>query len=141
MRDLVRKKGTNKDVAPPLGITPQALGKYMKGRTIPLHVVTKWKKAYGDDLLELSKDIHEPNVSRETKDDKPINQPLNDIPTSTLHLILLESIKGINKLVDQNSGLIEGKNKEVDRLDRVNDRLLSQLENLTSKLRVTKEAE
>src|SRR5688572_8145945 len=39
----------------------------MKGRTIPLQVVTKWKEVYGDDLIALSKDTNEPNVSRETK--------------------------------------------------------------------------
>lgn len=64
--DLVRKKGTNKKVAEPLGITPQALGKYLKGRKLPLTLVKKWKEVYGDDLLKLAEGQKEPNVSRET---------------------------------------------------------------------------
>lgn len=64
--ELVRKKGTNKKVAAPLGITPQALGKYLKGRKLPVSLLTKWKEVYGEDLMKLANGEKEPNVSRET---------------------------------------------------------------------------
>lgn len=64
--ELVRKKGTNKKVAAPLGITPQALGKYLKGRRLPVSLLTRWKEVYGEDLMKLANGEKEPNVSRET---------------------------------------------------------------------------
>lgn len=67
LSQLVKEKGTNKDVAKPLGITPQALGKYMKGRKLPLALVTKWKDVYGEDLMQLAGLSEKQKVPRETK--------------------------------------------------------------------------
>lgn len=64
--DLVKAKGTNESVSKPLGVTPQALGRYMKDRMPPVAFILKWKEVYKEDLLALSELDNEPNVSRET---------------------------------------------------------------------------
>lgn len=65
--DLVKAKGTNESVAKPLGVTPQALGRYMKNRVPPVSFILRWKEVYKEDLLALSEPDNEPIVSRETK--------------------------------------------------------------------------
>lgn len=61
--------------------------------------------------------------------------------SASLHEILLESIKGINKLLDQNKVLIDASKKEVERLDKDKNWAFTELEKLHVKLTISKESQ
>lgn len=66
---LIKEKGVKyAEVARKIGdYTGQAIGNYARGkRTIPTDFVTKWKKEYGEDLINLAETGRETVVSHET---------------------------------------------------------------------------
>jgi abortive infection bacteriophage resistance protein len=67
---LKKGKGNQAEVARALGIKPQTFGNYLKGRTLPLNLVAKWKKVYGEDLQELANKDVSTNVD-DTNNDVP----------------------------------------------------------------------
>jgi hypothetical protein len=152
---LVKSKGTQTLVASELGIRTQDLGYYMRGRKIPSDVISAWQDRYGHNLIDLAKSNFETDletiVSRETKmghqkdtkstvvdttisTETPDGQKPDQISQPTLLQILFESVRGVNKLVDVNNGL-------VDKLDKDKNWALAELEKLHAKFGVPKEAQ
>lgn len=128
--------GNQAEIARSINFSSQRFGKYLKGRKIPVELLAAWKKRYQEDLHAIAETEHGTNVSRETKrEDEPQKNHSADI-----QYVLLESLKGINKLLDENGKLINDKRKEVESLERVNTWALGQIDKLTSKLGIPKES-
>jgi phage repressor protein C with HTH and peptisase S24 domain len=77
----------------------------------------------------------------ETGQGEMLEKDADDNSSPVLHQVLLESIKGINKLLDENHKLIDDKKKEVERLDKDKNWAFTQLEKLHDRLGVTKDSQ
>lgn len=88
---LEKGKGNQAKVARALGEKPQTFGNYIKGRTIPVSLIEKWKEVYGEDLLQLAKKpastIVSKGVSRETNVDNVITGPVKVLPMDAWELL------------------------------------------------------
>lgn len=114
---------TKKHVYDKLGISRGTLDNWISGATAPDHL----------ELGELYKIL---GIGSQSKIPEP-----TPISSSDLHTVLLESIRGINKLLDENSKLISDKREEVARLDRDKNWAFVQIDKLHSKLGIPKEAQ
>lgn len=76
---LEKGRGNKSVVAAALGEKPQTFGNYLKGRSIPITLIRKWKKVYGEDLLLLSETDVETNVDKSNNDKSFKREP--DEPT------------------------------------------------------------
>lgn len=82
---LEKGKGNQSLVAAALDIKPQTFGNYLKGREIPVSLIIKWKKVYGEDLLALSETGVETNVDESIKD-VPVNtDAVKSMPLDVWH--------------------------------------------------------
>lgn len=88
---LEKGKGNQAKVARALGEKPQTFGNYIKGRTLPVSLIEKWKEVYGEDLLQLAKKpastIVSKSVSRETNVDNVITGPVKVLPMDAWELL------------------------------------------------------
>ena len=139
-RSIREKKLSNQQVVDALGIyTAASIGNYRRGpRNVPSDLVEKWKEVFKEDLHNLTKTIvstPNTNVSRETAYETDLRQAI------------IESLRGMNKLmdenaklIDENSKLVDDKREEVKRLERQNIRDSSHIDVLLSKLGISKNA-
>lgn len=103
VKSLMFSKGISQaDVARSIGEKPQTFGNYVRGRTIPAHVLRQWKAVYKEDLERLAETATETTVSRETTHD----------PWDT-----------VDKLVDAIAMTTEDHRSEVKELRKDKDRL------------------
>lgn len=82
---LEKGKGNQSLVAAALGIKPQTFGNYLKGREIPVTLVMKWKKVYGEDLLALSETDVKTNVDKSNKDTSTKDESSKAMPLDVWH--------------------------------------------------------
>lgn len=121
---LEKGQGNQAKVAAALGVSPQRLGHYLKGRKLPLDFILTWKKVYGEDLVQMAEGKDVPtNVVDTTVVNETIESP-GQSPTT--HQILMKTIEGLHKLIDSNNSM-------VDKLDKDKNWAFSELEKLHAK--------
>ena len=92
------------NIARSIGEKPQTFGNYVRGRTIPAHVLRKWKAVYKEDLEKIAETEQETDVPR-GNDEEPS-------PWVT-----------VNRLVDAFTMTTEDHRSEVNELRKDKDRL------------------
>lgn len=106
LKDILTEKrakhGNKAQVAKKLGISPQKLGQYEKGRQKPkLEFYKKWKEAFGEDL------VMETNVSILTENNTPVDKASdNKLITPDANEILRQIIEGKGQYMLINRELI-----------------------------------
>jgi transcriptional regulator with XRE-family HTH domain len=148
LKELIKDKGKQTEIAKKLGISAQRLGQYLIGRQKPkLDFYVKWKQVYGEDIQQMLIE-GKTNVSRGTSQQAP-QATVNEIKEtfyrhlieenpeySLLPKVILRDYKMIpEKIIDmiyQNNGdlkaaLIDKYERIIKDLEEENDRLLRKL--------------
>lgn len=137
--ELVKQKGKQVEVAKALGISSQRLGNYLRGRQISVDIITRWRRAYNEDLMVLAETPGTTIVSRETKQDAAmevirgleknnLNPRHKDIDYGPYIVVYKKAYDELEETIVQNRSVIDMLSRASFELSQSNKKLADSVE-------------